>query len=343
MTPTNWSHRWTHNILLISRLLNQREGASPFTLVLDNLEQSAKPLLREYVRRAHLSKTHVIFLSFETPRSPAGVDDFIPCWNKAPQKISQAASAAVVTAQKRCLLLIDSLMSLSSSSTQQGSAFDLTGFLMSLLQPPQSNVTLVAVYHFDIPVHNAANPYAPSPLSLLLYLATTVMKVHSLAVLLADKQARERSLGAPRFGLAEEKEGVLIGLKTHIKQLTAEERGLVIQLEHRRKSGRGVLEWYFLPELISTKAQSGLVASKEPVVLLVGHPLFTKRHEQQSIETDLAGVTFELSLTDRQRLERDGVVLPYFDAQKSGGGGEGGRILYDMGEEDDFDEEDDEI
>ena len=30
-------------------------------------------------------------------------------------------------------------------------------------------------------------------------------------------------------------------------------------------------------------------------------------------------------------------MLPYFDAQK--GGGEGGRILYDMGEEDDFDEE----
>jgi len=35
------------------------------------------------------------------------------------------------------------------------------------------------------------------------------------------------------------------------------------------------------------------------------------------------------------------VVLPYFDAQK--GGGEGGRILYDMGEEDDFDEDEDEI
>jgi elongator complex protein 5 len=39
--------------------------------------------------------------------------------------------------------------------------------------------------------------------------------------------------------------------------------------------------------------------------------------------------------------DREGVVLPYFDAQK--GGGEGGRILYDMGEEDDFDEEEDEI
>ena len=35
-------------------------------------------------------------------------------------------------------------------------------------------------------------------------------------------------------------------------------------------------------------------------------------------------------------------MLPYLDAQK-GEGGEGGRILYDMGAEDDFDEEEDEI
>lgn len=53
------------------------------------------------------------------------------------------------------------------------------------------------------------------------------------------------------------------------------------------------------------------------------------------------GPTFELGLSERQRQDREGVVLPYFDAQK--GGGDGGRILYDMGSEDDFDEEEDEI
>ena len=55
----------------------------------------------------------------------------------------------------------------------------------------------------------------------------------------------------------------------------------------------------------------------------------------------MEGTTFELGLTKKQREDREGVVLPYFDAQK--GDGEGGRILYDMGEEDDFDEEEDEI
>lgn len=45
-------HRRTHNLLLISRLLSLRDAASPFTLVLDSLSQSARPLLREYIQRA---------------------------------------------------------------------------------------------------------------------------------------------------------------------------------------------------------------------------------------------------------------------------------------------------
>lgn len=55
--------------------------------------------------------------------------------------------------------------------------------------------------------------------------------------------------------------------------------------------------------------------------------------------------TFSLGLTEKQRRDREGVVLPYFDAQKGEGPGEGGRILYEMGDEDreDFDDEEDEI
>ena len=77
-------------------------------------------------------------------------------------------------------------------------------------------------------------------------------------------------------------------------------------------------------------------------MLLDDHPLFQKPKEDDNTKPELTGMTFELALTERQRLEREGVVLPYFDAQKAGGG-EGGRILYDMGVEDDFDEEEDEI
>lgn len=53
MAPSNpLTHRRTHNLLLINKLLNFRENASPFTLILDSLEQRGKPLLREMMKRA---------------------------------------------------------------------------------------------------------------------------------------------------------------------------------------------------------------------------------------------------------------------------------------------------
>lgn len=79
-------------------------------------------------------------------------------------------------------------------------------------------------------------------------------------------------------------------------------------------------------------------------MLLDEHPLFKRK---QDVEEVVEGeVSFNMGLTAKQRRDREGVVLPYFDAQRDGGvagPGEGGRILYDMGSEDDFDEEEDEI
>lgn len=245
--------------------------------------------------------------------------------------------------------MMDSLSSLCINSLKPQSNLNLTAFLMSLLQPPkgfQSAVSLVAVYHQDVPLPATGLPYSPSPLTLLEYLATSVITLHSLSALLAEKEAQAKSLSAPLFGLYEQKDGILVGLKSHKNRLTVEERGLVLQLEHRRKSGRGVLEWYFLPERAPAKSSSSQAGAtfREHVLLLDDHPRWKVTiQSSQEDDQDLVGMTFQLGLTDRQRLERDGVVLPYFDAQKAGGAGDGGRILYDMGEEDDFDEEEDEI
>ncbi|OAL20769.1 hypothetical protein AYO22_08778 [Fonsecaea multimorphosa] len=263
------------------------------------------------------------------------------------------------------LIMIDSLTTLASLSIQPTANLNLTAFLSSLLQPPAlqtkgaeqvegPQISLVAVYHTDVPLPSPppstipsavlSNSYSPSPLSLLSYLATTVITVHSLPILLAEKSARSKSLAAPSFGLSEETEGVVIGLKPKsLTKLNQGERGVVLELEHRRRSGRGVREWFFLPTSGGTMKKSDGQPFREIVTLLDDHPLFRKSDEGESVE-ELSGMTFELGLTERQRLEREGVVLPYFDAQKAGGGaGEGGRILYDMGVEDDFDEEEDEI
>lgn len=240
-----------------------------------------------------------------------------------------------------------------SQESKASHALNLTAYLSSFLVPARPSkpvqASLVAVYHTDVPTFRASLSYSPSPLSTLTYLATTILTVHSLANQLAIKAAHDRSLSTPVFGLAEEAEGVLVGLKANARNIKPEDRGIVIEMEHRRKSGRSVHEWYFLPSNPSQNQQPSSQAFREIVTLLDDHPLFKRRQEEQSLsEHELAGMTFELGLTDRQREEREGVVLPYFDAQKAAaaglaGPGEGGRILYDMGVEDDFDEEEDEI
>lgn len=162
--------------------------------------------------------------------------------------------------------------------------------------------------------------------------------------LLAQKAARERGKAEPSFGLEQGLEGVLIGDGAQDPQ------GLALELEFRRKSGRGVKEWYFLPSESATALSSQVKVSAlnqamggERIILLEDHPAWRTANDEPGPEADdmAEGVTFNLGLTDKQKRDREGVVLPYFDAQT--GGGEGGRILYDIGAEDDFDEEEDEI
>ena len=227
------------------------------------------------------------------------------------------------------LLIFDCLNVLASTQ-----AADLPALLSSFISPTTS---LLAVYHTDVPGPiPKENAYSPTPLTLLKYLATTIFTTHSIQHVLARKAARERSHVEPNYGLEEGIEGVLQGLG-------ANGDALVLEMEHRRKSGRGVKEWYFLaPQPPSSQATSPSVKAKETVSLLEDHPQYRTRHDDAGGATaDAAEATFELGLTDKQKQDREGVVLPYFDAQK--GGGEGGRILYDMGSEDDFDEEEDEI
>jgi len=252
--------------------------------------------------------------------------------------------------QAGSLIVIDSLHSLLSISTP------LPSLLFPLLTPKSS---LLGIYHTSVPPpHQSAlpsfSPYAPDPLTLLTYLATTILRVHSIQQTLARHRAAAKSLPEPVFGLQEEKEGVLVGRGANPKG-----GELVVEMEHRRKSGRAVEHTFVL----SAKAQQEIQAATRivgeskagMVTLLPDHPLFKQVHSLgesrgSSAKADMAEgeegehkTTFNLELTERQKLAREGVVLPYLDAQKGEGPGEGGRILYQMGTEDDFDEEEDEI
>ena len=139
-------------------------------------------------------------------------------------------------------------------------------------------------------------------------------------------------------------------------------------MEHRRKSGRTVSERFYVPRSGCASSRVGeshlnvgtggfggggggkssSSASTAPILLedhtLYRRPVSSEKSSSQSVlenDDELVSTTFDLTLTPKQRDDRAGVVLPYFDAQRGEGGG--GRILYDMGVEDDFDEEEDEI
>lgn len=138
-------------------------------------------------------------------------------------------------------------------------------------------------------------------------------------------------------------------------------REVVVEMEMRRKSGRGVKEVFVLtpgasappvPATSATLPAAKALAGVGSISLLDDNPLYASSpvvlgHEPEAAEEEVQ-TTFNLGLTEKQRRDREGVVLPYFDAQKEGGAlgpGEGGRILYEMGAEDkeDFDDEEDEI
>jgi len=166
----------------------------------------------------------------------------------------------------------------------------------------------------------------------------------------AKKRARDKSLQEPVFGLDERREGILVGVTDNSTRSNGYD--VVIEMEIRRKSGRGVSEVFVL----SPPEPASSIASKpalDNISLLDDHPLYStlpplnpslgNQDGEDEVET-----TFSLGLSEKERRARDGVVLPYFDAQKDGGAsgaGEGGRILYEMGAEDreDFDDEEDEI
>jgi elongator complex protein 5 len=192
-----------------------------------------------------------------------------------------------------------------------------------------------------------------------MYLATAILRISNLSHTIEKKKARDRSLPEPVFGLEEGKEGFLFGLGRKLgKGEAGDEEGVVVDMEVRRKSGRGVREVFVLGDSSSSATSTmpegmrkGEAGGK--IRLLDDHPLYApptaKDDGNQGPGMEGAGdgeieTTFSLGLTEKQRRDREGVVLPYFDAQKGEWGtGEGGRILYEMDRVDDFDEEEDEI
>ncbi|KAJ4424597.1 hypothetical protein N0V82_000728 [Gnomoniopsis sp. IMI 355080] len=301
MAPSAQAHRRSHSLLLFQKLLNLRDSASPLTLVLDTLEQSATPVVQEFINRAKIAHTKIIFISFSTIKKPSHADIFIKARSKSLQKLRSEIVSHYPTPV---------------TATAKDAA---------------------ASQNIPLPIQpSALGEYEPHPLTVLNHLATAVLRVSSHYQTLERRRAQNRSLPEPDFGLDEGREGVLIGLNN----VRTDGLAVVVEMELRRRSGRAVVERFVISS--SSSSREGAITAN--LSLLSDHPLFAAPDESGGGEDEeLADTTFSLGLTEKQRKDRDGIVLPYFDAQEDVGGGEGGRILYDMGREDDFDDEEDEI
>jgi elongator complex protein 5 len=330
------------------------------------------------IRCQKISNSKIIFISFSTLRKkvPYEIDTFITTRGKSladlrteivsylpePPTAPPAASVnltsefplghvtkcpILTSTRLEYFLIIDNLHPLSSTHSQH-----LSSFLSSLLMSPQ--ISFLATYHTDIPVSpsnssNCNTTYAPDPLTTLTYLATAILTISSFPQVLAQKRARDKSLQEPVFGLQEGREGVLVGLSSRKEG----EGGVVVNMELRRRSGRGVVEnFVVVPPPPSSSTGKNLALSE--IMLLDDHLLYSSTPSGLAAaanggeEDEEVRTTFNLGLTEKQKRDREGVILPYFDAQREGGAagpGDGGRILYDMGAEDreDFDDEEDEI
>ncbi|KAK5662752.1 hypothetical protein OQA88_6159 [Cercophora sp. LCS_1] len=332
MAPSAQAHQRSHSLLLLQKLFNLRDSASPLTLILDSLEQPAKPLIEEFTTRAKLAQTKIIFVSLSTLKPPSFTDIFIRARGKSLQAIStEILSHIPKPSTQKTLLLLDTLHPLLTPTNTPL----LPAFITTLL--PHPSISLILTYHLDIPAPTPA-PYTPHPLTLLTHLATCVLRIHNLSQTIASHRAAQRSLPSPLFGLSEGREGLLVGLLPR-------EKGVVLEMELRRRSGRAVAEKFILVPADSNNERDGKRGGGGGRIMVLGdHPVFARTVEDDEQEGgEDAETTFSLGLTEKQRRDREGVVLPYFDAQTEVGGGEGGRILYEMGREDDFDDEEDEI
>lgn len=126
---------------------------------------------------------------------------------------------------------------------------------------------------------------------------------------------------------------------------------LYCEVEHRRKSGRGVKEslvYHTLTHSIQSSVEiPGLAQSKEEEERDAEE---RRKAALQNLEEEEIG--FKIGLSEKQKADRDAYELPHFQAQQRdttkvdgiGGGGGGGdkemNIYYEPDSGDDFDLED---
>jgi len=166
----------------------------------------------------------------------------------------------------------------------------------------QPGIPVVGIVHTDREF-DASMPhtYAPHGLPLLEYMATSIIRIHP------HKEAQQRLADDPVTGIFDFSDNLY-----NLPQFR-------VDIEHRRKTGRSLVGTFE----IDAEAHKSQFVSPQTI-------------EEEVIPENLT--TFNLSLNEKQKQDRENLQLPFMEAQQGPEGG--GAIVYQFEKDDDYDEED---
>lgn len=173
--------------VLLTRLLSLKESSS-FHLILDSLTQSSYYIIQEYIYRLSPNSHNVIYLSFETINKPDYADEFLDCCVMSLQQIIEKIQSVNTAANKRTLIIIDSLNYLPD--------YEISSFISRLVGP---TITLVGTYHTQTPESVSKYPNYPSAVTLLTYVASTIYELYPITPDSIDEEHLDSAVNRLNF------------------------------------------------------------------------------------------------------------------------------------------------
>ncbi|KAG4305005.1 hypothetical protein PORY_001680 [Pneumocystis oryctolagi] len=309
-------------LLIIERLLSFKEF-SPLITIFDTILQSSWPLVFQFLKKAKSQNIISIHIKTEFNIMHQEISDYsIPLLYIDNRKIKKKNFTMVIDdiknicskyeTHQKFVILIDSINQ--SSSFNQSNISDILTSILSL----HIQKTLIQIYHSSINLPKSYPTHLPLPSQLLFYISTTIISVHSLSHELTIKNAKDKALIA---SIEEDFfiEGTVVPLDSN------DESRIFINTEHRRKSGRSIYEKSIL--IIKTNTIKSITDIEE----------FKKTSFIKNKIEENMNVNFILTLTDKQKKQKENLILPYFKSQTIN---QESLIYYSPDPEDDIDEED---
>ncbi|GMG56398.1 unnamed protein product [Ambrosiozyma monospora] len=181
---------------------------------------------------------------------------------------------------------------------------ELSQFLQLLISP---NTIIYGTYHLSVPsVKSVDNPNKPSLLTKLQFIATTIFDIKPLSI--DDDEQLDYLISNLDFPIGSSNQPVFQA-----------------NVVYRRKSGRSLIYKFSID---SNTHEYNIVQNDQ------------EQADTQDDQELLDGLTtFNLTTTQKQKLVKDQVELPYLEAQHSLGS-VGGAIVYEFEKDDDYDEDD---